>query len=598
MASSKHPRAHKPKSTEPPQPRLTGLDGLLGPGGVRGSNIYAHDESLRELLKRMDVKLLHHHEDLLNDFGSWVGSAVDGQAEYTNSLGPPRLEAWDRNGGPNNRILHNPHYSHCHREIYRRGLVALNHGNDRAPYLLTFSMGYLLSQADLSLHLSVALNAAVAFMLAHHAPADLRRRWLPGLLRRDGTAMTASTWTTELSQPGGDPQTTTTSARKSGNDFLLDGLKWFACSPDCDLALVSAHQQRAGKAADGLGLFLVPRRLENGQLNHFLIRRLKNKLGTCGLATGEVELNSCWAQQLSAPPNGVAALQAGHGFIRLHAALAGVASQRRAMLEGLDYTAVRLSRGRHVTRNPMVQDRLIAIRCEYEANMELVFTTATDFERSVQAPQHTAWQRLLVCLAKYRGAVHAVEATAAVMEMLGSSGYIEDYPIARLHRDALALNVWGGSSDQLAAELLPLLSSRFDIRDRFGQHVRGLLDRAPIRASRQSGGLRRALAEYQEVARYLHRFPEAGERLGPHLLTLMADLLAGALLLEAAGRDLRLGDARRALLLHSYLTRHFPDTSGHLNIKTDEYLKYFEQLVTAGPIDINGDWEQGLKNRL
>ena len=574
-----------------------GIDSLLGPGGVRGSNIFTHDETLRDLLKRHDPQLLFRQEDQLNDFGSWIGSSVDSQAEYTATLAPPTLETWDQQGNLANRLHLNPLYLRCQHELYKRGFIALNYGDTPAPHLLTLAMGYLLSQVDLSLHLSAALGSTVAFALEHHAPADVRRHWQPGLLRRDGTALTASTWTSERDRADTDNRITT-SARKNGPNYSLDGLKWFASNPDCDLALVSAHQKTAGTGADGLGLYLVPRRLENGQLNHFLVRRLKNKVGTRSLATGEVELNNCWAHCLSAPPNGVGTQQSASSFSRLHAAMAGVGSQRRSLLECLALTSVSLRRGRHVTRQPMIQELLLSIRLEYEANMELVFTAATGFDRAIQAPQHSAWQRLLICLAKYRSAIHAIEASSIGMEIFGSNGTIEDCIIVRLHRDALLLKVWGGSSVCLAADMLPLLSSRFDLRDRFGKYIRELLDKAPIRASRQSGGLRKALAEYQEVARYLDRFPEAGERIGPHLLELMANLLAGSLLLQAAGHDIERGDARRAMLLHSYLRRHFPDAGGHLNIKTSEHLQYFEPLVTGGPIDVHGDWEKGLRSGL
>jgi len=575
-----------------------GIDSLLGPGGVRGSNIFTHDETLRDLLKRHDPQLLFRQEDQLNDFGSWIGSSVDSQAEYTATLAPPTLETWDQQGNLANRLHLNPLYLRCQHELYQRGFIALNYGDTPAPHLLTLAMGYLLSQVDLSLHLSAALGSTVAFALEHHAPADVRRHWQPGLLRRDGTALTASTWTSERDRADTDNRITT-SARKNGPNYSLDGLKWFASNPDCDLAMVSAHQQAGDRGASGgLGLYLVPRRLDNGQLNHLLIRRLKQKLGTRGLATGEIELNDCWAQPLSLPPNGIPTLQATSTFSRMHAAIAAVASQRRTLLECLDLSSVHLRRSRHVTRQPMIQDQLLSMRCEYEANMELVLACAAGFDRSMKAPEQGAWQRLLVCLAKYRSAVCATEATSTGMEIFGSNGYIEGCIITRLHRDALMLKIWGGSSAQLAADILPLLSNRFDLRDRFGQYIRELLDQAPIRASRQSGGLRKALAEYQEVARYLDRFPEAGERIGPHLLELMADLLAGALLLGAAGNDLNLGDARRAMLLHSYLRRHFPDAGGHINIKSNEHLQYFEALITGTPIDVRSDWEKGLRNGL
>ena len=129
----------------------------------------------------------------LSAFGAWVADEVDTQAEYTDRFAPPVLETLDLDGRAVTRVRHNPLHAAAHREVYRRGIVGLNYGARPKPYVLTFAMGYLLAQADISLHCPVTLTGAVAYVLSRHAPQDVRARYLEPLVRMDGTAHTGGT---------------------------------------------------------------------------------------------------------------------------------------------------------------------------------------------------------------------------------------------------------------------------------------------------------------------------------------------------------------------------------------------------------------------
>ena len=127
------------------------------------------------------------YEPELTAFHRWVRTEVDAQAATTDRDAPPRLETYDREGRVVNRVVVNATYAAQHREVYRRGIVGRPYA-DGAPHLLSFAMGYLLSQADISLHCPATLTGAVAYVLAHHAPDAVRVRFLPALVRTDGAA--------------------------------------------------------------------------------------------------------------------------------------------------------------------------------------------------------------------------------------------------------------------------------------------------------------------------------------------------------------------------------------------------------------------------
>src|SRR5690606_32044377 len=82
----------------------------------------------------------------------------------------------------------------------------------------------------------------------------------------------------------------TTKATPNGDHYLLTGEKWFTSNADAEIALVLARVGDVPGTA-GLGLFIVPRTLPDGSRNRLTIRRLKDKLGTRAVASGEIELH-------------------------------------------------------------------------------------------------------------------------------------------------------------------------------------------------------------------------------------------------------------------------------------------------------------------
>ncbi|MFZ8825863.1 MAG: hypothetical protein ACO2OT_03355 [Candidatus Caldipriscus sp.] len=99
------------------------------------------------------------------------------------------------------------------------------------------------------------------------------------MLRRDEEVWQGATWMTEA---------------KGGSDL---GNK-------AQLALVATRFKGEGKGVRSLGLFLLPRYRENGELNYF-IRRIKDKIGTRSVPTGEVELKNSQAYLLGDKNNGI-----------------------------------------------------------------------------------------------------------------------------------------------------------------------------------------------------------------------------------------------------------------------------------------------------
>src|ERR1700685_4312865 len=122
------------------------------------------------------------YSNQLAEFRDWVLTEVEAQANYTDRYAPPALETYDRDGEVVNRIVANRWYDEQHAELYRCGIIGLPY-SEGAPHLLTFTMGYILSQADVSLHCPVTLTGSVAYVLGSHAPDAVRRQFLNAVVR-------------------------------------------------------------------------------------------------------------------------------------------------------------------------------------------------------------------------------------------------------------------------------------------------------------------------------------------------------------------------------------------------------------------------------
>src|SRR5271165_1993975 len=486
----------------------------------------------------------------LADFHRWVCTEVDEQANYTDRYAPPALETYDRSGEVVNRIVANRWYDEQHQELYRRGIIGLPY-TENAPHLLTFAMGYLLAQADISLHCPVTLTGAVAYVLSAHAPAAVRQRFLHDVVRMDGFAKTGGTWATEQ-HGGSDVGATTTvatptlsqTARTSGaRVFALYGLKWFASNANSGLAVATARPQGAPAGSAGLGLYLVPSHLEDGRPNHYRIRRLKDKLGTKGLPTGEIDLLGAEAVEIAPPPEGFKLMMEALEYSRVHNAVGSAGMQRRALREALDWARTRRAFGHVLTDYPMVQDELLRMRVQFEAGALLAFEAAIAFDEVQQTAEHRTWLRLATALAKYLTAEYAIAATRAALELIGGNGYTSDYPVARLLRDAQVLTVWEGPANIQALELLRLLAPRYLGWEQYHARMQGILNQVPEGLGNLREALRSRLQSDEDAVTIAMGNEKNAQRYARKLLHRMSQSLAFALLCEVAGDAHRRGNS-------------------------------------------------------
>lgn len=564
------------------------------PRTVRGTNLFDTDVNLHRLLERRAPHVMERHGERLSDFGAWAGTRLDEQAEYTDRFAPPKLDPYDGDGQRTGRVVFNSDYLDCHQEAYRRGAVGLPYaeGAERVSHAVCFAMGYLLSHADISIHCPVTMTGAVAHVLDTLTPADVRDRYLPEMTRMDGHTKSGGTWATEL-HGGSDVGATTTRAEQRNDGWRLDGVKWFTSNAGSGLALATARPAdfdgRDVAGGRGLGCYLVPSHLDDGSPNHYRARRLKEKAGTRGLATAELDLLGAFAVEMAPPPVGLRVMMAALEYSRIHNAVGSAGMLRRAFLESAGWAFHRTAFGRTLRHYPMVQDQLLDMQMEMEAATALAFESVLAFDAQLQNPEGADWLRLVTALAKYRTAEQCVTACRRSVEMVGGNGYTEEWPTARLYRDCLVTAVWEGPANIQALELLRLVAGRRPGNQIFLARVGAVLSDLPNEAKLPGIAdaaeiLEGAMEECRAALSYLRGNPEEGPRHGRRLLELMSDTMAAALLLEEAVDELALGDRRKWLVarrfVHKVLAKSDP-----IGPDADPASAAFDAVLAYEPVD-------------
>ena len=137
-----------------------------------------------------------------------------------------------------------------------------------------------------------------------------------------------------------------------GGDWRLYGEKWFCSHADADVALVLARPEGAPAGTRGLGLFVMPRRLEDGSAQRYRIVRLKDKLGTRSMARGEIRLEGAVAYQVGELDRGLKQMLEQVNLSRLSHGVRAAAMMRRCLNEAMAVARHRVAFGKPVIEHP------------------------------------------------------------------------------------------------------------------------------------------------------------------------------------------------------------------------------------------------------
>ena len=447
-----------------------------------GVNLYSTDPMLEQLLALyLPADLLAHLKPHLTRLGALAGGTLDDLAGEADK-NPPALQLRSRSGIDEQKILKHPSYVEMERLAFSEfGMAAVSHRDDvfgwkgQMPALVKYALFYLFAQAEFGLCCPVSMTDSLTRTLRKYGSQDLIDRYLPSLTSLDLDSLSQGSMFMTEQGAGSDISATATVARPDPDNpgqWLLTGDKWFCSNPDAALAMVLARVEDDPSGMKGVSLFLLPRDLEDGSHNHYRIVRLKEKMGTRSMASGEINMEGARAWLIGERGRGFQQMADMVNNSRLSNGVRSAGLMRRALSEALFISRNRVAFRRHLVDLPLMRRQLLKLMVPTEQARTMVFQTAEALRLADTGDQEAyALARIMTPMIKFRATRDARKVTGDAMEVRGGCGYIEEWADPRIVRDAHLGSIWEGTSNIVALDVirairregsLPVLGAHLD----------------------------------------------------------------------------------------------------------------------------------------
>jgi acyl-CoA dehydrogenase len=367
----------------------------------------------------------HMADEELAMFAESVGRFLDKHAS------PAKLDQWRRDGV-------------VERELWTRageaGLLGLSTSPDHGGVGGDFRHEAILIEESGKRGLDAwgapLHNAIVMPYVERYGSEEQKRKWLPKLASGEYVSAIAMT------EPGtgSDLQGVKTTARKVGNQYAISGSKTFITNGQTANFIIVIAKTDPNLGAKGISLIA----LETDGLAGFERGRNLDKIGLEAADTSELFFND-----VRVPTSNLIGSEEGRGFFRLMEnlpqerliiAVQGMAMIERALKVTLDYVKQRKAFGRTVIDNQVIQFKLAEIKTN--ATVARVFVNHC-------IEQHLAGtlDAATASMAKYWVSDLQNRVVDDCLQLHGGYGYMDEYPIARMYKDARVSRIYGGTNE-------------------------------------------------------------------------------------------------------------------------------------------------------
>lgn len=326
----------------------------------------------------------------------------------------------------------------------------------------------MVSRADASFMNLYGLQE-IAETINEFASPELKEQYLPKLASGQFSGAMV------LTEPeaGSDLQAISLRATYDENKgcWFLNGVKHFISNGCGDILLVFARSEENIPGGRGLSLFLYEKE------ENLVVRRLEDKLGIRGSPTCELQFKNCRAHLIGKRKRGLTSY-----FVPLmNGARIGVGAQSIGIAQGayqyaLKYAKQRKQFGKSIIEFPPVLEMLTNMRVQIEAARSLLYESsiivdmqhaythygANDKNTTAKIKELTRLAGLLTPMAKYYASEMCNKVTYDAIQIFGGAGYMRDFEVERLYRDARITTIYEGTSQlQIVAAIGGIISGLF-----------------------------------------------------------------------------------------------------------------------------------------
>jgi alkylation response protein AidB-like acyl-CoA dehydrogenase len=291
-----------------------------------------------------------------------------------------------------------------------------------------------LSKACLGVSTTYAANALGSYPLLLFGTDEQKKKYLPDIA--SGKRLVAFGLTE--ANAGSDASGIQTTAKLEGNEYVLNGTKqWITNGGEAEIYTIIAITDKS-KGPRGASAFVV----EKGTPG-FTFGKKENKMGIRASCTTELIFNNC-----RIPKENLIAKQ-GMGFIvamkTLDSSRAGVGAQGVGVAQGAIDEAIKFARqrvqfGQPVTSFQAVQHMLADMQTQTEAARALVYSVARMIDGGAKDFSRAS------AMAKLFATDVAMKVTTDAVQVMGGSGYMKEYPVEKMMRDAKILQIYEGTN--------------------------------------------------------------------------------------------------------------------------------------------------------
>jgi alkylation response protein AidB-like acyl-CoA dehydrogenase len=281
-----------------------------------------------------------------------------------------------------------------------------------------------------------AVQTLVNFIINKNGNEEQKQHYLP--MYKEGKIGAFGLTEPDAGSDAGSLQTT---ADQDGTDYILNGAKVFISNMgpnEGEYAIVFALTDKAKGSHGGVTAFLIDRGTPGFELG-----KLEDKMGIRGAAVSELVFQDCRV------PKEAVLGKVGKGmhvaFSGLDSGRVGIASQSIGYATGaldlaLEYSKQRQQFGRPISANQGLQWYLAEMAVETDAARLMALRAASMMSKGINATKEAS-------MAKFYASEIANKVVAKALQIHGGYGYIKDYAIERIYRDARIVTIYEGSSE-------------------------------------------------------------------------------------------------------------------------------------------------------
>ena len=353
--------------------------------------------------------------------------------EFARSEIAPHSDKWDRDGAMDSSVLARL------AELGFLGMMVPEQyeglGLDTVTYLVALEE---IAAVDASVAVAMSVhNSLPTQMILRYGSETQRQRYLPAMARGEWLGAFA------LSEPeaGSDAAAMTTQAVRDGDGWVLSGTKaWVTSGNQAGVILAMARTDRPGerRGARGISAFII-----TPDLDGFHVGKKEDKLGVRASPTVQLSFD-----RMRVPSDQLLG-QEGKGFIyamqsldhgRLGVAAQAVGIARAALEYSVAYAAERRQFGHPIKEFEAIQFKLANMATRITAARALLYSAASAKDRGEPITQFSAMSKLFA-------SETAMSVTTEAIQIFGGYGYMKEYPVERLFRDAKVTEIYEGTSE-------------------------------------------------------------------------------------------------------------------------------------------------------